>query len=235
MQHERVAFVLGPGSGHSGERHSVAVTVVLPKALTEPDDGDALTLLQRYYGSAERGFAPAGGAAFDSWDSAGTRGQDADWFTADDLVAVTFLNVRVQAPAARRLLVDDRDRFADLLTALGPDRDLVDIDSPLADDWVGWDVMRALRELPDIGATIASKLLARKRPRLRPIWDSVVVAVMNTHDLQWEPLRSALRADECALHRRLLRLRDQAGLGEHISALRILDVIAWREGKDRGF
>ena len=47
-----------------------------------------------------------------------------------------------------------------------------------------------------------------------------------------EPLRAAVRANEYALHDRLLRLRDQVGLPNAVSALRILDVIAWREGKD---
>jgi hypothetical protein len=51
---------------------------------------------------------------------------------------------------------------------------------------------------------------------------------------QWEPLRAALRANEYALHDRLLRLRDRVGLPDVVSALRILDVIAWREGKDLG-
>lgn len=210
------------------------MTVVLPNALLDPDDTAALKLLDRYFGSADLGYLPAGGAAFDTWDSPGTRAEDSDRFTADDLVAVTFLSVVVPASAARRLLVDERDRFSELLVALGPDRDLASIEEPLPDDWVGWDLMSALRRLPDVGTTTASKLLARKRPRLRPIWDSVVVAVTGTRARQWEPLRAALRADDAALQRRLLRLRDRAGLDERISALRVFDVIAWREGKDRG-
>jgi hypothetical protein len=50
---------------------------------------------------------------------------------------------------------------------------------------------------------------------------------------QWEPLRVELSANDGALHQRLLRLRDQVGLPEAVTALRVLDVIAWREGKDR--
>jgi len=42
----------------------------------------------------------------------------------------------------------------------------------------------------------------------------------------WEPLRLALRANDDALHHRLLRLRTAAGLPEQISALRVFDVIA---------
>jgi Family of unknown function (DUF6308) len=61
--------------------------------------------------------------------------------------------------------------------------------------------MNELEALPGVGSTIASKLLARKRPRLRPIYDSVVATVTNTRAQLWEPLRVALRADDCDLHR----------------------------------
>jgi len=210
----------------------------LPQALQDlDDDSQAIDLLRRYYGPAqgnddEPQTAPATGAAFDLWDSAGTRDAEANRFTADDLVAVTFLSVSVPARAARPLVVEEADRFNELLVALGPDRDLVDEANPLDGDWVGREVMRELQTLYGIGPTTASKLLARKRPRLRPIWDEVVAAVTDTFREQWEPLRLALRSDERALHNRLLRLRANAGLPAHTSPLRVLDVIAWREGKD---
>lgn len=209
------------------------MTVVLPNALIDPDDDTALELLHRNYGSDDRGLPPAGGAAFDTWDSTGTRDRDRDRFTADDLTAVTFLSVDVPARAARLLLVDERDRFSGLLAELGPDRDLASIEEPLPGEWVGWDLMRALRRLPGVGPTRASKLLARKRPRLRPIWDSVVAEVTGTPPAVGA-FRAALRADDVALQRRLLRLRDEAGLDDRIGALRVLDVITWLEGKDRG-
>jgi len=43
-----------------------------------------------------------------------------------------------------------------------------------------------------------------------------------------------LRAEDQALQKRLLELRAVANLPESISALRALDVIAWRDGKDAG-
>jgi hypothetical protein len=205
----------------------------LPEALRAHEDDAALDLLHRYYGQPLYGPNSAVGAVFDDWDSTGTRAPDLDRFTADDLVAVTFLSVDVPATAARQLLRDRVDEFHTLLVALGPDRDLADEADPLHDDWPGWKLMNALRSLPQIGTTTASKLLARKRPRLRPIWDSVVAGVTHSRDSQWEPLRQALRADDHALQHRLLRLRAAARLPDHISALRILDVICWREGKDR--
>ena len=67
-----------------------------------------------------------------------------------------------------------------------------------------------------------------------PIYDSVVSELTGTVATQWEPVRRALRADDFALQRRLLRVREQSGLPEEVTALRVLDVIAWMEGKAKG-
>jgi hypothetical protein len=117
---------------------------------------------------------------------------------------------------------------------LAPDRDLADEANVLHDGWVGWDLRKELLALPGVGPTLATKLFGRKRPRLRPIWDSVVSIVTATPGQQWEPMRQALRENDLALHHRLLRLRADADLPTQVSALRILDVVSWVEGKDRG-
>lgn len=210
------------------------MTFRLPDALDTRDDAAALDLLRRYFGTPLLGPQAYGGAHFDTWDSRGTGPADRDVFTADDLVAVTFLSVTVSAEAARALLRDRRQEFATLLVELGPDRDLSDVSETIADDWSGWKLMRALRSLPDVGPTTATKLLARKRPRLRPIWDSVVTELTGTFESQWEPLRVALRLDDAALHRRLVALHEATGLPTQVSALRVFDVICWMEGKDKG-
>lgn len=205
------------------------VTFRLPEALQTSDDAAAIALLKRYYGDPHLSIGCADGAHFDTWAT----GSDPMHFTADDLIAIKFLSVEAPKTAVRALLRDRADEFSGLLVDLGPDRDLTNEDKLPGHTWAGWRIMDALRSIPGVGTTIASKLLARKRPRLRPIWDSVVAAVTDTVPAQWEPLRVALRADDLALHRRLLRLRDAAHLPAEVSALRILDVIAWREGKDR--
>ena len=102
------------------------------------------------------------------------------------------------------------------------------------DGWPGWDLWNGLDALPGVGSTIASKLFARKRPRLRPIWDSVIEAVIESPTL-WEPLRVALRQDDGALHERLLRLHRDAHLPDEVSPLRVFDVICWKEGKKLGY
>jgi len=200
----------------------------LPQLLQSPDDPRAVAALCRYYGT--HGYSDSfTGARFDSWDSTGSRSADRDRFTADDLVAVTFLSVNVPAQAAILLLDSKADRFSELLTDLGDDRDLVGEKAPLDIGGAGSAVWTELMSLPGVGPTTASKLLARKRPRLRPIYDSVVAEVVGSTRL-WEPLRMLLTS-EPALHDRLLHLRGEAGLSDDVSALRVFDVVAWMEGK----
>ncbi len=211
------------------------MTFTLPAALQTDDDERALRLLTRYFGPVVGDPGSYTGAAWDDWDPSGRRTQDADEFTADDCMAVTLLSVKIPGSAAHRILVRDRARYTALLAEVGPDRDLVDVDEPITDDWPASVLYRAVRELPEVGRTKTSKLLARKRPALIPIWDSVIGGVTQAGDYFWEPLRQALRANDAALHRRLLRLRDKAGLSPSVTALRVFDVVCWMEGKDRGY
>lgn len=209
------------------------MTFRLPDALATDDDTAALGLLRRYYGDP-LGSSSYTGAVFDVWDSTGTRAADGDRFTADDLVAVTFLSVDTPGLAAIAVLRDSAEEFNGMLAAIGPDRDLAD-EPPLTPDWPARLLNRRLRDLHDVGPVIASKLLARKRPRLVPIWDAVVAKVTGTEIDQWVPLRAALAQDDRALHQRLLPLREAAGLPDQVSALRVFDVICWMEGKDKGY
>lgn len=206
------------------------MTLRLPASLAQADPTRAVELLRAYYGNPVGGPLSRSGASFDVWDSSGTREHDADVFTADDLVAVSLLAVEVPGLAARRLLVEQKERYDALLAAVGPDRDLGTVTS-LADDGPEWALDEALRELPGVGPTTGSKLYARKRPKLRPIHDTVVTEVLGTGVKHWEPIRQALQPANGDLHERLLTMRVLAGLPEAVSALRVLDVVVWMEGK----
>lgn len=145
---------------------------------------------------------------------------------------MTFLSVRVPARGAEHLLATYRGEFTDLLRELGPDRDLAHEPAVLLEDWSGWRLRRKLLGTPGIGPTIATKLMARKRPRLCPIWDTVVADVTNGRRRFWGPLHEALDADGAALHRQLQYLRAAAGLPTEVSPLRVFDVITWMQGKN---
>jgi Family of unknown function (DUF6308) len=97
----------------------------------------------------------------------------------DDLLAVTLLDVRWKPLAVRRLLHDQAAKVTELLCAVDDDTELwtpeggkqLDAAEPL------WDL---LYKLPGVRDTTASKLLARKRPRLIPITDSIIVSAVGT-------------------------------------------------------
>ena len=73
----------------------------------------------------------------------------------------------------RRLLGSDRDRFAGLLAGIRTDVHLWQAsDADLATVDLLWD---ALLDIPGVGTASGAKLLARKRPRLCPITDKVVI------------------------------------------------------------
>jgi hypothetical protein len=208
----------------------------LPKALQTADNKEALSYLKCYY--QERPGTPLGalytGARFDTWDSTGTRSADVNRFTSDDLVAVSFLSVVVPPKAAWELLSSKPDEFNNLLTMM-PNQELAEV-SPEAINpaWAPWCLWERLRGLRGVDWVIASKLLARKRPRLIPIYDRVVKTVTGGDANFWVPLCTKLRENDGVLHDRLLLLRHEAGLPPCVSALRVFDVIAWMEGQDHG-
>lgn len=97
-----------------------------------------------------------------------------------------------------------------------------------------WDLLR--RNLPGdsrwgIGPTTTSKLMARKRPHLIPIEDSVVNQVIelgrgDSWRLWWE----AFQAEGDYLEERATKLRAEIGRPE-LSTLRVFDVMLWLWGK----
>lgn len=205
--------------------------ITLTESLQPDNAAQAVKRLQSYFAplGPKRGYT---GSQFDIWDPSGTTAASANTFTAEDLVAVTFLSVEVPARAAIEILGGRRGDFTQLLQAIGEDRDLVDEAEPLGRDSAAWQLNSALREFDNVGPTVASKLMARKRPRLIPIYDTVIDShVLGRSGVQWEPMRQALRAEGGALHERLLKLRAAAGLDERISVLRVFDVLAWMDGK----
>ncbi|WP_051684249.1 DUF6308 family protein [Blastococcus sp. URHD0036] len=201
----------------------------LPESLNPGNEADALAFLRRYYGK-ESGKGRYTGSHFDGWG----RDNDPYRFTAEDLVAVTFLSVVVKPLAAHAVLEARADDFSALLRDVDPDQHLVDVDQEFTDAHPAWRLDSALRALKlGIGRTISSKLLARKRPHLVPIYDSVVGQLTGCESgAQWEPLRRLLRSDDSRLYRRLLDLRDAADLNDTVPALRVYDVVCWMEGKE---
>ncbi|RSZ62744.1 hypothetical protein EAH68_09245 [Corynebacterium hylobatis] len=208
----------------------------IPEIITHRSD-TAVRHLRTYYSDRlelQEGEKPVlyTGAYFDRWPGDGPD-PSPDEFTAEDLIAVGYLSVPIHPSAALEILRTRAKRFSQLLATIPTDADLVDIpDGVIHEEWPAWRLERGLRELKGIGAVRASKLIARKRPRLYPIYDSVVTSELNTNGKILEPLHRELRSED-SLGESLRYLREEAGLPGTISDIRIFDVITWMEGKQK--
>ncbi|WP_239072475.1 DUF6308 family protein [Streptomyces bauhiniae] len=188
---------------------------------------DAVGNLREYFGLA--GGAAYTGARFEHLGGGGDRVGVADVVTAEDLVAVQMLSVTVPERVSLDLLEGDLgQQMSKLLREIPCELDMVDaeaeeLESGSAAEWA-WDLLDAQY---GVGWVKAGKLLARKRPRLLPVYDRVVRCVLGSPSSFWLDLHRALRADGRALHHELLDLRERAGVPKTVSALRVCDVVLW--------
>jgi hypothetical protein len=149
-------------------------------------------------------------------------GRNPPWeITPDDLLAVSLLDIAWRPQAVRTLLGSHRRQFGQMLTDLPQDTDLWDASgATLRHIDHLWD---ALTAIDGIGGASASKLLARKRPRLCPISDSVVIRAVDVRGRTWDVLRDLLRDPTARADVEALRPASAAAA----STLRILDVALW--------
>jgi hypothetical protein len=148
---------------------------------------------------------------------------DRDRFTTTDLLAVTLLDVALPPPSIRSLLETGADKFNGLLAAVPDEVDLWNVsDEDLAHaEALYW----ALRKLHNVGRTRASKLMARKRPRLVPVVDSVIIEALNLGDDSWVSLRACL--SDPTVRQAIEASRPDNAPAEFISTLRLLDAAVW--------
>ncbi len=156
--------------------------------------------------------------------------------TAEDIVAVQLLSVSIPPTAVVALMYDDLGRDLTEQLALVPlDVDLGSPEAAVAlsrDEpaWRAWNLL--LGSKLGLGPTITSKVLARKRPRLVPVWDRVVDCALGEPPVgeSWD-LMQRLFASE--LPSVLRAVAAQAGVPEHVAAPRIFDVVVWMRHKDK--
>ncbi|MFK0009291.1 DUF6308 family protein [Paenarthrobacter sp. NPDC090520] len=218
--------------------------MTLPEILSEPQLDNAAELVTQYYTKLYDHDLPQTGSRFDNWAGGGDRSDVANQITADDVLAVSFLSVQVPATAAIGLIETSATEVTRLLGQIPTDIDLAsvppeDYDAVLGPDSPANQLWRLLRGTDTyrwgIGPTRASKIMARKRPRLIPIYDSVVGPLMGlqTCEGQWKTWHSVL-ADGSGLPDRLREIREKAAIGVDISDLRTMDVVLWMHGKELG-
>jgi hypothetical protein len=145
---------------------------------------------------------------------------------ADDLLAVALLDITWRPEVVRVLLGSRGRQLAQMLAAIPRETDLWDAgdDTRQLID-VLWDALTAIE---GIGTASATKLLARKRPRLCPISDSVVIKAVGVPGRTWDVLRCLLQDPAARAQTEALRPAAAAGA----SLLRILDVVLWVSHSD---
>jgi hypothetical protein len=181
----------------------------LRETLTAPGLGQAMAAY----------FDPAEGFAGMSFCTLGQNPPGA--VTADDLLAVSLLDIAWRPEAVRQLLGSEAGRVSARLAAIPADADLwAASDAEVATVDPLWN---ALLEMPGVGTATASKLLARKRPRLCPATDKVVIRAAGLPGQTWEVLRRLLQDPRARPDLEALRPPDAAGA----SVLRLLDVAIW--------
>ena len=164
-------------------------------------------------------FDPAGSFAGMTFTTVGSNPRDE--VTPDDLLAVALLDIAWRPEAVRALLGTWAEKVSQMLTAIGSDIDLWDAsDADLAAVDPLWD---ALLEMPGVGTATAAKLLARKRPRLCPITDKVVILAAGVPGQTWQALRCLLQDPQARGEVEALRPPSAADA----SLLWILDVAIW--------
>lgn len=207
--------------------------LALPTALREEGRATAVTLLRRYFGPVTAEGFP--GAHFERLGGGGDRPAVSHTITAEDLVAVGLLGIVVPPRASLAILEDRRIELSDLLAEIPTGTDLADVDpADITREWPAWRMWDLLHELDGMDSVVAGTLIARKRPRLIPVFDAKVEDLLMPTEMLWVSLAEALRSDGGALQARLLGLRKAAGLGSDISALRVFDVVAWMVASGQG-
>lgn len=184
--------------------------------------------MRRYYGRLEDGLPRFTGSRF---EAIAQLNSDPNSIGPADLVAITTLSVDIKGDAAVRILETDSARISELLAQIPADLKIVDADEGLlVEGSAASQLWRVLRDGRDgIGRTKTSKLMAAKRPRLIPIWDSFVEQAtgLDTSD-NWRQFQSVLLADGRSIWKWLGDIRnDVDDLPAEVSELRILDVLLW--------
>ena len=169
-------------------------------------------------------FDPSGLFVGDTFDTLGDDQYDPNRFSVSDLLAITTLDVRVRPFAMRRLLFDDVEELRPMLAAITGECLWTASNDELE---AAFKLFGRLKVYPWVGDTTASKLLARKRPGLLPVVDSVVMAALGTDDYcsTVQLLHSTLR--QPALRTLVENVRPLDLDVHHVPTLRLLDSAIW--------
>lgn len=204
---------------------------VLKRTLATLNDDAAVGRLRAYF-HGTREHSPFTGSVFETighhWDADNT----SNTVTAADLLALSTLSVPVSGPATVWMLAPQNLRRTEELLSQVPtsvdirsalDQGTFDPGSPTNLLWTH------LRKAPGFGPVSTSKLLARKRGNLLPIWDTMVGQALGLPNSagHWSLTAELFARDRHGLWQLCDELREQADVDPVVSPLRIFDVVLW--------
>jgi hypothetical protein len=185
-------------------------------------DDAAVRRVARYF----LGPKPHTGRRFERFAGGGDRHEVANRFTAADVVAVSMLGARMHGVSAIEILETRAEDFGGWLALVPVGVDLWEAEHNVIGRGSPADTLwRELLKVHQVSEATASKLIARKRPRLIPVYDSVVAAAIGPPYGWWAAFHRALQ--DPALRNRLTEIRTESNVGDDISLLRIMEVAIW--------
>lgn len=222
--------------------------MTINRVISEITDQQAEEYLRVYYGiltsKDTETIGPYTGSHFESldrdiWENHPNR------ITGSDLYALSTLQISVPKTAGVGILGAEQSRISKLLAKI-PDKRLEYLSAEDYEKHLGrespaqelWDLLcrnNSGDKKWGIGSTTASKIMARKRPHLIPIQDSVVDAVIGRNKKNaWELWWNAFRNDSKLIGRAddfRKCIDDPQVTRPQLSTLRIFDVVLWMHGR----
>ncbi|MFB9903638.1 DUF6308 family protein [Allokutzneria oryzae] len=170
------------------------------------------------------------GRRYERLDEGTGLGEDADAFTAADVVATMALSLPWHGYSALSHLNACLDNLNAMLAEV-PHTPMHEADAAdYAPDGPADRMWQALTDLDGITPVIAGKLLARKRPHHVPVHDRLVLGVLGQPEDLWLCLHSWFAADP-ARAAGVAEVRERSGLCAASSLLRCVDIALWMYGK----
>ncbi|RZU62677.1 DUF6308 family protein [Zhihengliuella halotolerans] len=196
-------------------------------------EAKAIRYLDEYFGVRPNGRPLYSGSHFETFGGGGR--SNPHEFTAADLLSTSLLSKPVTGQAAVGILGPMATELSRCLSELPFDAAFETLTKYEFEALLGnpespgqrvWDLLRQHDDKWDLGPVTASKLLARKRPHLIPIYDSFVEAEVGLggSGQQWITWNAAFQRGDFVQALRRIR---HASVAVHLSLLRTLDIVLW--------
>jgi hypothetical protein len=176
------------------------------------------------------------GSHFEAFCGGGDADAVKNVICAHDLLATTCLSVSFPAHAMLELLEGQVGTgVAEQLEKIPVGKDLHAFSTnPLREGSPAWTAWELIDDLEDVGRTLTSKLLARKRPQLLPVLDDVVVCALSLGSENiWQSVYEFVTEESGNVVEELGEIQNEAAKAvphiSDLSTLRVLDIVVWME------